>query len=540
MSLTGDSAAPTAATTRKSTAIATATSRALTRGRRTGVQVPPVPNYDTEDMLEDPDELFKGAQLGLDANNAGDSDENDPVAESDGKKPKKQLRFSLENSKGDTGEEDGPNEGDKASGISVAARLRANHPAKQLVQTAAGGVGRESWDPEVSSVSTAAPSVRDDVPDDGDDDTVELPRSETEPDTTSVSEQQGSSPGLLDSVSNQEGNEDDDDDDLIPPAPPEYPDHEDDDDDEEDVEEAKEPDASVDQTKGRKSASPKDDRVNDSFDNDDKEGDGFDMHDDGDDDQLSDEPETPASVKEKRRRKEERLKLLANKNKATKQSVKAKPSKKRKVVDDDETESESEKTPAPKPRKKPAKKFNRFATTFSPKGMPLPRTMVTVPVSDYKTNTPDDKDVRRSKRARTKPLEFWRGEKVQYGPNDFGDDYDGVTNMPIVVGFAKAGPTPYKKRKAPPQKKKVNEPLAKKSKSAGDDIDAMEPLDPSTLRVGYDFNPTKNAAVWDERYQESRDMSTLHLCKSSCTKRSGLILILSSFYAQRLLPTIAQ
>jgi centromere protein C len=503
------------------------------------VQVPPVPNYDTEDMLENPDELFKGAQFGLDANNAGDddSDENDPV-EADGKKPKKHLRFSLENSNGDDGEEDGPNEGDKASGISVAARLRANHPAKQLVQTAAAGVGRESWDPEVSSVSTAAPSVRDDVPDDDDDDdTVELPRSETEPDTTSMSEQQGSSPGLLDTVSKPDDNEDDD---LIPPPPHEYPDHEDDDDDD-DEEEAKEPDSSVDQSKGPKSASPKDVRANDSFDNDDKEGDGFDMHDDGDDDPPSDDPETPASVKEKRRRKEERLKLLANKNKATKQSVKAKPNKKRKVVDDDETESESEKTPAPKPRKKPAKKFNRFATTFSPKGMPLPRTLVTVPVSDYKTGTPDDKDVRRSKRARTKPLEFWRGEKVQYGPNDFGDEYDGVTNMPIVVGFSKAGPTPYKKRKAPPpQKKKVNEPLAKKSKIAGDDVDAMEPLDPATLRVSYDFNATKNAQVWDERYQETRDMSTLNLCRSSCTKCPDLVLTLSAFYTQRLLPTMLQ
>lgn len=102
-----------------------------------------------------------------------------------------------------------------------------------------------------------------------------------------------------------------------------------------------------------------------------------------------------------------------------------------------------------KSKKKVQKKSLSIARAFSPKGLPQPRTYTFVPVSTLKPSAAGNSDLRRSKRAKIAPLKHWCGEKVVYGPNDFGDEYDGVRNMSAVAGIELANTTPYKKKIQP-------------------------------------------------------------------------------------------
>ena len=106
--------------------------------------------------------------------------------------------------------------------------------------------------------------------------------------------------------------------------------------------------------------------------------------------------------------------------------------------------------PPPQKKKKTRgnkkKKPNPYATVFAPEGIPQPISYNIVPVSDLKAGPPEDSRLRRSQRAKVAPLKHWCGERLVYGPNDFGSDYDGVRNMSMVTGIAFANPTQFKKR----------------------------------------------------------------------------------------------
>ena len=70
-------------------------------------------------------------------------------------------------------------------------------------------------------------------------------------------------------------------------------------------------------------------------------------------------------------------------------------------------------------------------------GKPIRKILVTTGSFHKKKKSPKSEDtskLRRSKRARMRPLEFWKGERVEWGPNDFPEDYDGVKNMSVPVG----------------------------------------------------------------------------------------------------------
>jgi centromere protein C len=151
-------------------------------------------------------------------------------------------------------------------------------------------------------------------------------------------------------------------------------------------------------------------------DEDDKEGEGF---------AIIHDPETPESVRTERIQKERERKKKSK-------------HKKKDVASVAETSVQS---------KKP-KRSKKTVTYSSPMGYPAGnREYEFVPVSDFK-DSPHDDGRRRSRRARTKPLAFWKNERPLYeAHNETGILGEAMGNMPVITAFIAAQPTPYKKRK---------------------------------------------------------------------------------------------
>ena len=472
-------------------------------GRRTGVILPPTSTFISSDGLENPGQLFDAAAIVEESPNAsvdGSIEKGNDAstaladfAEAEAKKPKVTVRFSLGE---DVVEEFEP---------SIMKAITAHHPVRKLIN----GNNRESIDTmDLSSVSTArsVASLKKGV-DEGE---VEASRQSSEEmevaAVVAAAQKHGElqKPVVLSAspiiAEAPDISFDDDDDDLIPPPPPESPRRD-------DFEEELHTQPGDDNDVEFPNTVDDDDNNND--------GAGFDMRDDSnddadDDDNKDDEPDSNnVDMNEQRRRKEKRMEKLAEK----KRSHSTKKGKKKK--NDQSNNSDSDGDDAVKPKSKPKKKINPFSTHFSPKGVPGPRTYTEIPLSDLKADTPEDTQARRSKRVRLPPLEFWRGEKPIFGGNDFGDEFDGVKNMPVVIGIAKPDPTPYKKRKVVPV---VSNP---KKKSVGQRqggnvagpvvIAADEPFDSTSLRHEFHISDGKLARLWDERLQEVRVISTFHV-----------------------------
>lgn len=217
---------------------------------------------------------------------------------------------------------------------------------------------------------------------------------------------------------------------------------------------------------------------------DDKEGEGFNMvHD----------PETPASVR--KRRKEEEEEEIAKKGKKKK--------RKTSFADDQSKDDGDEVTPA----KKKSKKNKKRHVVFSPQGIPTaPRSYKAVPVASYVEPSPEEEGVRRSRRARTKPLAFWKNEKFEYGAHDeVGELGNAMGDMPIVVNVIKALPTPYKKRTEP--KKGAKKAGRKKTVDADESVVEVEEFDTRKLRKKYNVIDGDIANLWDDNVDDSVDLS---------------------------------
>lgn len=230
----------------------------------------------------------------------------------------------------------------------------------------------------------------------------------------------------------------------------------------------------------------------DDDDNDDKEGSGFNMvHD----------PETPRTVREERARKE-------------KEDMKMKRSKKKKEKSESESEDvdgnteDGKATPkATKGKRIKAKK--KRGVIFSPKGIPIGnRDYETVPIGALVEGSPEEDGPRRSNRAKVKPLEYWRGEKMEFGAHrEEGQLAEAFGNMPVVTGVQKALPTPYRKRKQTAEKsggkKKSGKPRLSSAKGAADE----EEFDSKKLRRMYKYLDGQEAYLHDEVLDEPLDQS---------------------------------
>lgn len=220
-----------------------------------------------------------------------------------------------------------------------------------------------------------------------------------------------------------------------------------------------------------------------SDDDDDKEGLSYNMvHD----------PETPKSVRDERARKE----------KSELKKKKADSSKKRESVDTEETT-----TP---PRRTKGKKKKKRNVVFSPTGIPIGnRDYEAVPLADIVDDSPENKALRRSRRAKTQPLAFWKNERLEYGAHDeTGELGQAMGHMPVVTHVVKALPTPYKKRKATHANNAGGKKKQRKAASrAADDDEEDEPFDSRKLRRKFKIEDGETAHIWDDGADDSSDLS---------------------------------
>jgi hypothetical protein len=220
-----------------------------------------------------------------------------------------------------------------------------------------------------------------------------------------------------------------------------------------------------------------------------------DDHDDGPGYNLVHDPETPETVRASRAKKE--------KAKFTQREAKK---KKRKSESDTETEtSDNRKTPKPKTGKNA--KNNKRRVGFSPQGIPISnRDYRIIPIGAFVESSPvKEGGPRRSRRARVKPLEYWRGEKMQFGAHDEeGDLGEVMGDMPVVKVIQKANPTPYKKKQEPTKANRGN----KKNKDDSSKSTAEEEeFDSRKLRRKYKYIDGEEAYLWDDSNVDSGDQS---------------------------------
>ncbi|KAL7466213.1 hypothetical protein ACHAXS_006505 [Conticribra weissflogii] len=137
-----------------------------------------------------------------------------------------------------------------------------------------------------------------------------------------------------------------------------------------------------------------------------------------------------------------------------------------------------------------------------------------VPVSDYKEDYPPGKEpqtpggtqLRRSKRARFKPLQFWKNEKLIYeAQHEEGLLGEAMGDMPVVTGVMHALPTPYKERKVRdrPANAAKREKKRKRTSEDGDSDDGQSaskatPFDDSKLRKRYHIHDGESGSIWSE------------------------------------------
>jgi centromere protein C len=398
-------------------------------GKRTGIVLPnkgdvPVDN----DGMENMEALFDGAKTPQPEN----KNEEEPrlKGKNAATKPKKTMpRLSLPGQSTD-GEEEEETVADKT---------------KRVLSRMGGGAISPS---ELSRVSTAPPTPtfvaiqeEEEATTKGEEEAAEHPplsppeevraSPQEEQEEAVVPQESGTSPTARVELQTQEEPEDgnfpvdDDEDDMIPPPPPEP----------EDTDlSLREEEANATQEEVEFPVDADDDFDDD---DDDKEGTGF---------AIVHDPETPESVRAEREKeaKEKEKKKKAKRKKKDTSSVAAKS-----------TRSKASKSTAKPTKTKRTKK--KVTITTSPTGYPAGnREYKLVPVSDFK-DSPQEQGVRRSRRARVKPLAFWKNERPVYEPNhEDGVLGEAMGQMSVVAGYMSAQPTPYKKRKVAETAKSKN------------------------------------------------------------------------------------
>lgn len=391
------------------------------RGKRTGIRLANKGEVPVENGMEDPESFWEGAKTPREKPEAAENNKSEVKAkqrlkDKNAEKPEMKPRFSLAGQESEEGE-------DKAAD-------KAEHILKHVK-----GAGEMSPS-EMSRVSTAPPTPASAITQHDEPPEEEVPYSPPEEVRASPEEKQeeeavvpqasGTSPtvGTL-PAANDAPEEDtfpvDDEDDMIPPPPPE----------------AEDADLSIreDEVPATQDEVDFPADVDDDDDDDDKEGAGF---------AIVHDPETPESVraehlKEEQKREEQEKKKKGRRKKKDTSSVAAKSTK----------SSKSTKSTAKMTRPRRTKK--KVTIAASPLGYPAGnREYEVVPVSDFK-DSPEDDGLRRSRRAKVKPLAFWKNERPLYeAHHETGVLGEAMGLMPVVAGYVSAQPTPYKKRKAPP------------------------------------------------------------------------------------------
>ena len=187
---------------------------------------------------------------------------------------------------------------------------------------------------------------------------------------------------------------------------------------------------------------------------------------------------------------------------------------------------------AKKKKRKTASGSGSVVSFSSPMSVHLPagpREYDNVPVSDF--NKDDDSDYentgsRRSKRARFAPLQFWKNEKVVYGPNDNPSTFG---NMPVVTTIQQALPTPMKKiHRAKPGKKILVQNLSDDDERPSEKSTKQKKFDKRKLNKQLNYVKGDTVTVWDEGSREFSEQSR-YLYNYLCS----VIIVLISFSCNR-------
>lgn len=423
------------------------------KGKRTGVMIQPTAVRLNAEGMEDLDDFF-GAAV------APDKEDSQKKSSALNVKGKKSIRFSLDTT---------------AAASDGAASDGATLPETAGVRKLIANGGRGSMSPsEISRVSTAPPSGEK---------SIELARHGKQTDDTDGvllgSPLRFSPPIAGDDDDDDEpfATQDDDDDDMVPPPPPP---------DSPEPEEQEEPAASE----------PVEFPMADD-DDDDEEGAGYDMA-------RAESPEASEKASQKSKKSKKRKANDSDAENAPPAKSRKKETKKRKKAPVTSSEDEDETAVTPAPRRKKGKDKPPI---FTPKGIQAgPREFSRIQVSDLK-ETPEA-GLRRSKRMHIKPLEFWKGESIEYGPNEEfdSDKYDSLRNMPVPKAIRRAENTPYKPRKVAPHIAKQKTNSKKAIKAAKEELDIEVPFDSSKLPKNYIYTTKEDIYQWEEINERCENM----------------------------------
>eukprot|EP00986_Skeletonema_menzelii_P004593 scaffold1572_cov141-Skeletonema_menzelii.AAC.8 len=169
-------------------------------------------------------------------------------------------------------------------------------------------------------------------------------------------------------------------------------------------------------------------------------------------------------------------------------------------------------------------KVVKWSTPNGHEGIPAAnREYASVPVSDYKNSpsedptsrTPGGSSLRRSRRARFEPIQWWKNERLVYGPqNEEGYLGEAMGDMPVVTHVNKALPTPYKEvkreRKAPVEAAAGGGKRGGKKRSGEEAmmrVEDMPKFDDKAFRKKYKktFSDGESGSVWSETFEETTE-----------------------------------
>lgn len=231
------------------------------------------------------------------------------------------------------------------------------------------------------------------------------------------------------------------------------------------------------------------------------------------------DPATPQSIREDHAY-QERQKINSRSKKS---SSKKKNSKRGYEGNGEDTETDGEVvTPSKrstKDSKKKSKKRNKKITYHSPKGIQIgSREYNLIELSSLKQPPTDESpSLRRSRRTRCKPLDYWKNERLVYGANNRRYGL-AMGNMPIVKSIVKAQPTPYKKRKVKKvtpssSNRRKNNNNEKVQAALGDDKET-QPYDSRKLRKKYELFDGEVATIWDDGTETPTEQKVISYSKN--------------------------
>jgi centromere protein C len=158
-----------------------------------------------------------------------------------------------------------------------------------------------------------------------------------------------------------------------------------------------------------------------------------------------------------------------------------------------------------------------WSTPNGTSGIPIDnRGYKAIPVSEFREQyapgdeprSPSGTVLRRSSRARFKPLQYWKNEKLVFEPhNETGTLGEAMGDMPVVAAVQLALPTPHKerlghandkKKEKDSKKKRARKPDGDEGDSHDGELSAKIPFDPTKLTKKYRFINGEHGSVWSE------------------------------------------